>query len=640
MRRCRYPFLTVFLVFLLVHASVSDVQAQSLSDLEQRAREMQQGSPMDMSQALDAFRETLQLMEQFRQQMDPHGRPLSPLPATTAEEEIERRRNIINSQYHSARSSFPLLRGEEEADKPLFREALPIEGYLLVNGGALNERIDLSYTIEEKFVGLLVVGGEFDPAIGRFRQPEDYAIQTISTDIKVLGVRGKTCRPSGQGCVWEQFTRQEIDSTERYPGFSDGVVSAGTAGRHVKIDAAAPDAYFFHGENGVSSPVSCSTASWVVDRTELNSLLERGFLVLQQSLNGGGWLGCRPNSNMLVLIYLKESLPQPITRVCENHEVQLLLHQPAASSRYVYTDEDPPLPQSDRLVLELEAVTIPADYSDRIEWTIPELTGATRTVNPDPGSTSLKGPRFTVTYEGLPADYREFGKHTISASVTLDSCVAKASRDVHFFYPRDARNNPGREYPNWFYYWRQTPSARPFGQTVNIRFGATEYDLCDGEHQMAAYKPAYLFKAIHICDLNEKLSQDHRKDFRIILPRVSRENRSTLLEKQYVTYTHIDTFAVLVMHEFTHYNNYHTWWEHKPVELWSQEDRDGDGIPDHLEPDMGFDPDKYQTYWSHDEEFQNINGDEEFLAYESTYSYEVGTYDAHDWGKPGKNWRE
>ncbi len=39
-----------------------------------------------------------------------------------------------------------------------------------------------------------------------------------------------------------------------------------------------------------------------------------------------------------------------------------------------------------------------------------------------------------------------------------------------------------------------------------------------------------------------------------------------------------------------------------------------------------------------DPEFKDINGDEEFLAYESTYDYKPGEYNKYDWGKPGKNW--
>ncbi len=53
---------------------------------------------------------------------------------------------------------------------------------------------------------------------------------------------------------------------------------------------------------------------------------------------------------------------------------------------------------------------------------------------------------------------------------------------------------------------------------------------------------------------------------------------------------------------------------------------------------MDFSVSKFQTYWEDDPDFKNIGGDEEFLAYESTYDYQIGSNDRHDWGKPGKNW--
>lgn len=636
---------TILTIAFMAGLGIPDAHAQSLSELERKAREMERQleGTTDMNQLLDAFQETMRLMEQAGRRVDPATSPASPFPASTPEAESARQREIINSQFRIARNLFAYADTDDE--EPLLQEALAIEGYILVDGGERELLTsggtgkELAYAIEEKFVGNLIVGRGFDQATGGFLQPSDYAIQTLSTDIRLLNLLGKQCvRRASGGCVaWTQFIRHEVEPTERYPGFSDGVVSAVTDGRQVRIEASTPR-MIFHGDDRVTSAgVGCFSADWTLDRSDFETLLERGELLLRKDMrrSAGGSPGCKPGSSMLLLIYLKDRLTQPDTRVCDNQEVQLVVHHPTADRRYVYTDAHPLTPQYDKLVLELDATTVPPEHADQIVWTIPDIDGATRKISPDPGSAKPKGARLTVTYEGLPEDYREFGKRTITASVALDSCATKAERDVYFFYPRDARNNPGREHPNWFYFWRQTPAARPFGY-VDVRFGGTEYDLCDGEHQMAAYKPAHLFKAIHICDLTEKLGGD----FTVTLPKVSRDDLSTLLTMQYVSYSHIDTFAVLVIHEFTHFNNFHTWWEHKTPAQREEEDKDGDGIPDRLERDMGFDPEEFQTHWYHDEDFRNINGDEEFLAYESTYSYQVGTHDAHDWGKPGKNWTD
>ena len=264
------------------------------------------------------------------------------------------------------------------------------------------------------------------------------------------------------------------------------------------------------------------------------------------------------------------------------------------------------------------------------------MEGSSRVIQPHTGSLNPKGSHAEVMYKNLPTNVKSFGIQKVKARIKIDGCTIEDTKEIMIFYPRDAKNNPEGKYPNWFYYWKQTPAAMPFGQNVNIEFGGTEFDLCTGEHVMAIFKPDYLFKTIHVCNLTEKTN----RDFRITIPLVNRTVPSTLTEKKLVTYTYIDTFAVIIMHEFAHFNHYHTWWSGKTLQQREQEDKDSDGIPDRLESEMGFDSNKFQTYWGDDEDFRNINGDEEFLAYESTYDYPIGKYDNYDWGKPGKNWPE
>ena len=119
--------------------------------------------------------------------------------------------------------------------------------------------------------------------------------------------------------------------------------------------------------------------------------------------------------------------------------------------------------------------------------------------------------------------------------------------------------------------------------------------------------------------------------FLIKLPAVKQSVSSTLSERNFLSYTYIDTFAVALMHEFTHFNNFHTFW---PDGWKESEDRDEDDIPDRLEAGMGFESVVKQTYWR---DFE-LTDDEEFLTLEATYDYQVGTYDKYDWAKPGKNW--
>ena len=304
--------------------------------------------------------------------------------------------------------------------------------------------------------------------------------------------------------------------------------------------------------------------------------------------------------------------------------VELTIIEPKDRARYVYGILNP------TLELKLEAKTKPEHYADSVEWTIPEMNGVTRTILQG----APTGRKLDVIYKNLPKDNDQFGKKKVTATLKVGSCTATETREVRFFFPRDAKNNPGGEYYNWFYYWKQTPAAKPFGQTINIEFGGTQFDVCKDFHVPAMFKPAYMYKTIHICDLTAKLDNA----FAMTFPSVKRSVPKTVTVKEYRTTRHIDTFAVIVRHEYIHFSAYHNWRQGKTMAQMEAQDKDLDGIPDHLEPGMEFDPDKFQTYWGWDPQWKKIGGDEEFLAYEAMYDYKDGTYDAYDWAKPGKNW--
>ncbi len=304
--------------------------------------------------------------------------------------------------------------------------------------------------------------------------------------------------------------------------------------------------------------------------------------------------------------------------------IQLVILEPRDKQKYVYSSS------GDALELSLRASTTPEHYADSVEWSVPEMEGVKRKVLQG----QLKGRKLDVTYQDLPAENSEFGRKKVVATLKVGACTASEAREVQFFYPRDAKNNPGGEHYNWFYYWRQTPAAIPFGQKINIEFGGTQFDVCKDFHVPAMYKPAFMYKTIHICDLTKKLGVK----FGLTFPAVKRSIPKTLTVKNTRTTYHIDTFAVLVRHEFIHFNCYHTWREGKTLQQMAAQDADLDGIPNDLEPGMQFQSDKFQTYWGYDPEWKKIGGDEEFLAYESMYDYKDGAYDEYDWAKPGKNW--
>jgi len=619
--------------------------AQSPGDLEQRARQLEQQlqGTTDMNKVMEMYRETIQTIDDAtRRAGGITGMQAVPgQPATTPEREMERRREIINGQYRQAKSMVGNLQGGTE--KPQLPEAFPLEGYIVVNGGAKelfsNEvTTDLLYTIKEAFVGNLIVLDTYDPVKGRFDREKEYEIQSLSTNISVSGIMGKKCvRRSSyvpSSCTrWAHFLRYEISKGERYPGFQSGVVSAeSTENGQIKVTADAPDVTFLGDDGSTNLRMGCFSATWTLNRPEFEQLLKGRGITLRKDIGRpiGPAPGCRPGSTMTLHLRVSQKPEE-----CKGtRSVELTIVSPEDKSRHVFSDEYLLSEHSNKLTLELEARTVPEGYADSIEWTIPEIEGSNRTITPASTSPNPKGRKFTVVYKGLPEDNNEFGKKTVRATLKVDSCLIEKTREVQFFYPRDEKNNPEGKYPNWFYYWKQTPAARPFGQNVRIAYQCEGIpsDKCKCIHRgvIGQYNPySSGYKTINICNL--KTNTWDPDTFYVELPAVKRSVPSTLLGRRFLSYTYIDTFAVDVMHEFTHFNNFHTFWP----EGWKEsDDRDGDDIPDRLEPAMGFNPEKKQTYWQE----IDLGGDEEFLTLEATHDYQPGTFDRYDWAKPGKNW--
>lgn len=642
----------IFLIFIFFYLS-SIAFSQTSAELEQKLRDMGIDLPAntDLNKLIQKYKGIVPELDRAIIESSTTGTipVISSRVADNPEKEIQRRREIINSQYKNAKYMLAEL-AHHEGENPQIAEAIPVEGYLIVEGG---EKIlrdpnqierEIRYVIKEKFVGNLIVLKTYNIHTGKFENEKEYELDTLSTDIQIVSYVGKTCtkwsyyRPIT--CDrYANFILHEIDRSEFYPNFFSGVVSISSVDRkEMEIEAYTPNVTFYakDGLNKIPAPTGCTAGKWRLTSEELEKLFNIGVFTLRKDIGrkSNATPQCLPGSTMTLHLRVKKEEPE---KCKEPRNVKIEVIKPADKGKYIFTDDG----NTGRLILELEAKVTPSKYENLIEWEIPEMEDSHIIIQPSYGSSKPKGSRAEVMYKGLPSKVESFGKQKVTAKINVDGCMVEDTKEVMLFYPRDARNNPEGKYPNWFYYWKQTPAAKPFGQNINIEFGGTEFDLCTGEHVMAIFKPDYLFKTIHVCNLSEKAG----KDFKITIPLVSRTDRSTLVEKKLVDYTHIDTFAVIIMHEFAHFNHYHTWWSSKTPQQRQQEDRDpnpnggiGDGIPDRLEFDMGFDPTKFQTYWGDDEDFKNINGDEEFLAYEATYDYPIGKFDKYDWGKPGKNW--
>ena len=158
--------------------------------------------------------------------------------------------------------------------------------------GAVKQEI--SYTLRETFVGNLV--------ISRYPDREDYAIQSLSTEIDMEQFKGRGCAQltgSSAACTqWQRFDIWEIVEGDEYPGRSDGVVSAVTSGQAVTVRVDAPDIQFMSSQGTVSLKSSCGDMfRETVSRDEFKEWIRRSKVQMTREV-GRNTPGCRPGSTL------------------------------------------------------------------------------------------------------------------------------------------------------------------------------------------------------------------------------------------------------------------------------------------------------------------------------------------------------
>lgn len=227
--------------------------------------------------------------------------------AAFPEEEIVRRREAINAQSQQFDAKPKAQRatpGEREIPVP---RAIPLTGSIQVESGnnatfyaAIKQ--ELTYTIREAFVGNLIVTRYYDPAAGRYTGREDYAIQSLSTEIDVV-------KHSGRGCIqfagtpaackqWHPLDIWQLAEGEEYPGRNSGVVSAVSDGAFVNIKVDAPDIVFSSSKGGITMKSGCGDLlRETVKRDEFKQWINRGTARIKREV-GKTSPGCRPGSTL------------------------------------------------------------------------------------------------------------------------------------------------------------------------------------------------------------------------------------------------------------------------------------------------------------------------------------------------------
>ncbi|WP_296824531.1 hypothetical protein [Sulfurovum sp.] len=253
------------------------------------------------------------------------------------------------------------------------------------------------------------------------------------------------------------------------------------------------------------------------------------------------------------------------------------------------------------------------------------------------------GKQVVFHFKGLPEHNSQFGKHHITVKYrSADAqCTGNAESIIKLFYLAFAYNHPSRNsqeknMPNWFYYWKQTPAAKPHGDNVRLLYGGRTACNCNNEDVVACYGTGSFNKVFYLCDLSRA---KFKGKMQTTYPILDRTKQHPLLGWQTTEY--IDTYAVSLIHEYQHYLDEMRWQRGKSKAQIASEDRDKDDIPDTEEPALHFDLSKRQTYKPvyRDNDGKpvplDVQTDEEWIAYESMRSYRPGTYNKYDWGCPG-----
>ncbi len=305
---------------------------------------------------------------------------------------------------------------------------------------------------------------------------------------------------------------------------------------------------------------------------------------------------------------------------------------------FVYSDGSP-----GTIVLGLEgrAYVDGQNASEDLLWEIEP--------NPDPKlvATIPRGAKQTFKGLGLPDGNTGFGLRRVSTGLTRGacSCRSEAPAEVRLFFPRDAKNNPGGELPNWAYYWRQTKA----GQGIPFQVGQ---NTCGRNLGAAGGAYSYCADVIFLPPNKPALDCKHPPD------------KSTRNEG-------IDCFAQTLKHEGHHRTELKAWWEGRPVDPGSDFDPDGDLMPLKIEVRYGckegvlvggFTTDPVKNVKIAGEivtpgalplsgtQFSCPLGtgmgkrpfpdvvDSEVNAYWVGWQWATGSANEEDWARPGKNW--
>jgi hypothetical protein len=210
-----------------------------------------------------------------------------------------------------------------------------------------------------------------------------------------------------------------------------------------------------------------------------------------------------------------------------------------------------------------------------------------------------------AVFNGLPQRNDQFGEKEASIQYKRIE-IDKNKYEV--FYSKYEWTNPGKESPNWYYYWKQTSANK----------GEHGFDYTTKHVAVTSSSPPYRFR----------IGSGSAEAYPTL--KVGANANQNL--------NGIDTFAWVTRHEYRHQEQLSGWWGigGRIAEL----DLDRDLIPDNLEATIPaseggpYDPTLHNTY-PHDD--PRLTNDLERHCVFTQEPWDIGSANREDWGSPGMN---
>ena len=269
-----------------------------------------------------------------------------------------------------------------------------------------------------------------------------------------------------------------------------------------------------------------------------------------------------------------------------------------------------------------------------LEWQFPDVAGCIKSVTL--GNSPYEHP--VLTYSRLPNSNGSFGNKVVTVKRKPDNCTDTVTVQLFF----GVGDGPGHDNavnhpssyppggltgvtPNWFYYWRFTTAS--WGDPIYATSPAP--GITENDWAWTTWSPSHQAYKAFLWHRSNDLSIPQAGPYRG------------------TNYLGIDTFGFACRHEARHVTCNTAWWPNGPdmgqggIGVWptNPEDKDGDLLPDYLEPTLGSAVGGPFYTNRIDSNFDGVS-DCEAYTYFTQNLWKTNSAKAQDWSNPGQQSNE